>query len=362
MKRRDPLESIVDDAQAEVRAQIAAGGRVRDFAAMIARARALDPEAVPAEAAAEVTSYARVVALRRRAAEKVVGDAVGDAIADERTPRRVAPRRAWIAGAAAAILLGVGLVGAATLARREATSTGGGAASLVSPPPSAQRARIGGDEARADARAGGPVVNVQRDMSAETLPIEPVVEDTFQDTDEVTAEGAMEDADVDGGQEAAAAPEAPPPTPAPAGRSAPARPRSADLDLDPEHEARARALAGAANPSWDAIDHAAREAWRRGDLGEARALLGAIVAADSDAARVELAFGDLLVLARQVGDARGLKRARRDYLRRFPAGTYAEDARAGLCRDGDDSKCWRSYVERWPDGAHAAEARRALGE
>ncbi|MCA9634570.1 MAG: hypothetical protein KC420_00860 [Myxococcales bacterium] len=51
-----------------------------------------------------------------------------------------------------------------------------------------------------------------------------------------------------------------------------------------------------------------------------------------------------------------------EYLRRFPRGRYADDARAGLCRRADDadaSECWRRYLEAFPRGTHRAEAERS---
>lgn len=54
-----------------------------------------------------------------------------------------------------------------------------------------------------------------------------------------------------------------------------------------------------------------------------------LIATDTAAGRIELAYGDLFVLARQIGDVQGLERARRAYLERFPRGIYADDASAG---------------------------------
>ena len=113
---------------------------------------------------------------------------------------------------------------------------------------------------------------------------------------------------------------------------------------------------------WEALDRAARAAWQRGDLDAARALFAALVASEAERGRIELAFGDLMVLARQAGDAAELRATRRAYLRRFPRGIYADDAEAGLCRAEATTECWQGYLERWPGGAHADEARRALGE
>ncbi|MCA9663741.1 MAG: hypothetical protein KC486_35765, partial [Myxococcales bacterium] len=65
MSRQARLDAVIADARAEVRAQIAAGGRVRDFAAMIARAQELDPAAISEATRAEAADFASVVALGR---------------------------------------------------------------------------------------------------------------------------------------------------------------------------------------------------------------------------------------------------------------------------------------------------------
>ncbi len=76
--------------------------------------------------------------------------------------------------------------------------------------------------------------------------------------------------------------------------------------------------------------------------------------------RVELAFADRFVLTREaaVGERRALWSA---YLERFPNGRFSDDARAGLCRtaDADDKpSCWSGYVADFPSGAHRAVANR----
>jgi hypothetical protein len=123
----------------------------------------------------------------------------------------------------------------------------------------------------------------------------------------------------------------------------------------------AKASDPAVEPSWAALDREARAAWRRGDREAARALFAAIVTSDAERSRVELAYGDLMVLARLSGDQAELRRLRRAYLRRFPSGLYAEDAQVARCREAAP-RCWRAYLERWPQGAHADEARRALAQ
>ena len=74
----------------------------------------------------------------------------------------------------------------------------------------------------------------------------------------------------------------------------------------------------------------------------------------------EAAYGDLFALERRLGgDAVTLWRA---YLRQFPRGRYADDARAGVCRRepaADRGQCWTEYLAAHPDGAHRREAEQA---
>lgn len=113
------------------------------------------------------------------------------------------------------------------------------------------------------------------------------------------------------------------------------------------------------------LDGLARDAealWRAGDLAGAEKALRKIIAQAGKSSRAELAYGDLFALARQLRGKDGPVAEWRGYLRRFPHGRFAEDARAGLCghaEAADDARaCWADYLRRHPSGSHAAEARR----
>lgn len=310
------LGPMIDDARDEVHDQLDAGGRVRDFAAMIARARALDPSAVSDAALAESAGYAPVVVLHRPAP----------------APVRPAPspwrgRVVWLglAVAAAAALL-LDLVGSARLAHESVATRAGSTAQHLGPPLTHTAAVL-----TPPPRA--PSAAAPADLAAQWMP-------------EETAPDLAPPAVVRAEPEPTAAAPAPP-----ARRVRPGPPPVAD------------APPPAAAPTGAELDRLAREAWRRGDLGEARRIFTMLVATDTDPQRLELAFGDLFVLARQSGeDSKSLERTRRAYLERFPRGLYADDASAALCRAARGLECWRRYRDEWPAGAHLEEARRLLGE
>ena len=79
---------------------------------------------------------------------------------------------------------------------------------------------------------------------------------------------------------------------------------------------------------------------------------------------VELAFGDRFTIAHRNGDASKQVVLWQAYLRRFPKGRLADDARAGLCRHAAQSRrdrCWSEYLRDFPGGAYAEQARREAG-
>jgi hypothetical protein len=112
----------------------------------------------------------------------------------------------------------------------------------------------------------------------------------------------------------------------------------------------------------DDLEARAREHWRQGNLLEAEKAFRVIISRADDA-RADLAYGDLFSLERQRGGRAAQAKVWREYLRRFPRGRFAEDARAGLCghaADDEQLDCWRGYLEIHPDGSHSSRARAAL--
>ncbi len=111
------------------------------------------------------------------------------------------------------------------------------------------------------------------------------------------------------------------------------------------------------------LDAAAQEKWRQGDLRRAQQLLRKVVAKGRRGRRVQLAYGDLFTLARQLDGPSGEQSLWRAYLKDFPKGPHADDARAGLCRRAQPAAaadCWRDYIKHHPNGAHRQQAKQAL--
>ena len=112
-----------------------------------------------------------------------------------------------------------------------------------------------------------------------------------------------------------------------------------------------------------ALDAEAQALWRAGDLDGAQAVFEQIVGKGGKSSLADVAYGDLLTLARQRGDHAREAELWRAYLRRFPKGRHADDASAGLCRraQGDAAAtCWQSYVDDFPKGTHRVTANKVL--
>lgn len=104
--------------------------------------------------------------------------------------------------------------------------------------------------------------------------------------------------------------------------------------------------------------------WRAGRRDEAERLFERIVAEGGRSRAAEMAYADLFTLASQAGSAAAQRKRWRAYLRRFPRGRFADDARAGLCRTASAAEreaCWSGYLEDFPRGSFRAEARAGGG-
>ncbi|MFO0636979.1 MAG: hypothetical protein U0168_29465 [Nannocystaceae bacterium] len=106
----------------------------------------------------------------------------------------------------------------------------------------------------------------------------------------------------------------------------------------------------------------ARALWRAGDRVGADRRFAQVIAQGGRSPLVELAWGDRFAIARQLGDEAGLLSRWGTYLRRFPRGRYADDARAGLCAAESDAArrpaCWEAYLRDFPRGSYRGDASR----
>lgn len=110
------------------------------------------------------------------------------------------------------------------------------------------------------------------------------------------------------------------------------------------------------------LDERAQALWRAGDLDGSQALFEQIVDKGGKSSLADLAYGDLLTLARQRGTQAREVQLWREYLKVFPHGRHADDATAGLCRregQADAVECWNAYLEKFPQGSHRRAAQKA---
>jgi hypothetical protein len=167
---------------------------------------------------------------------------------------------------------------------------------------------------------------------------------------------------------AALAPHDPTPTASPAADlpTAPPNIHTPTASTDPPNTPTPTTLPTTPAPPRESLDDLLR---RLDDEAEARMQVGDLAGADERYAeivrrggrrvQVELAFADRFHLARQRGDRAALHRLWAAYLARFPRGQFADDARAGQCRDAAPDErpaCWRRYTDDFPRGSYAAEA------
>lgn len=113
-----------------------------------------------------------------------------------------------------------------------------------------------------------------------------------------------------------------------------------------------------------ALDDEAQRLWAAGELEAAGEAFRAIIKLAGRTRHADLAYGDLFTLTHQRKDESTELALWHEYLRRFPSGRFADDARAGLCRRGpadDRASCWRAYLADFPTGVHRRSAERALG-
>ncbi len=356
----DAFAEWMNDVVEHNEREISSSRPLPDFAEVVARAHAEDPSRVSATKLEEARALAAVIPLQasRSGAEFGVPDeALGEFLSDVREvveadvqERRLAAipsapgtervstagRWRWAMAAAAVILLGIG-VGLGSFGETLRGVQGPGDAKFQAP-----HSRVDADEGseRADVLQRSSSASARRSPKAEAPELVPELE-------------PIEEAE----------PSQPVPTPDDPtageddGDSARARAAAAAIAMKPEE----------AKPTLDdrlkALDEDAQERWRRGDLEGAEEVFRELIRRGGRRARVQLAYGDLFVLVRQARGAAGERDVWQEYLKRFPKGPHADDARAGLCRRAEDDArgaCWERYLEDFPRGAHRARAARAV--
>jgi hypothetical protein len=298
-------------------------GAVPDLADVLARARAMDPEAVPdawddlVDDEGGIVGLAQARALQRDVPDAGVGGFASALRAEievglhERSmsaiPIAPQPRRRWpIAVAAVSLAAAVVLwmAGPRILAQLDASSSPSTAEAVQSASPDREAEQW---HERVPEPPSPPVV---------TPAEEPEIE-----AEDATSTGAVE------------------------------------VDTDDT----ARATPRRTRPTLEQLEAEALAAWRAGDLASAERRMHAI-ARSGRTSRAELAYGDLFSLARQRRGAAGQVAMWREYLRRFPRGRFADDARGGLCRRAEDAdsarSCWTDYLRHHPSGTYATEASR----
>jgi hypothetical protein len=328
--RRPDLVKAARDAAALLDAQIAAARPAPDFAAMLARARALDPDAVPADP----PPLAPVIPLGRADDD---ADALApftaalrgelDAKIAERRMASIPPLAAPGRKRTLAVALGVAFAAAAAvllvLLLPERLGGGGGSSGV------AANADVEPSGAQRTEPAGRPEEHVRTDIR--TVPVEPPAPGPELEVAPVVDQPQPEPAHARGRRPRASAPkDMPERSPAPAG---------------PSLEDEAQAL------------------WERGELAAAERKYREIVDLAGIGLRAELAYGDIFALARQIRGPEGQAAAWREYLDKFPSGRFADDARAGLCRRAaadERAACWQDYLDRHPRGSHRKQAEAAL--
>lgn len=339
----DPaLDEILADTTATIDDELRQSPVPWDFAAVIARAHALDPAWVSAEDVAEAQLAAPVVSLaherRRRptrddhAFEQLLADVRIDAEHDAALrmhgvtalPKRAEPKplRKMMWGAialAAALVLTFGLLEGVRYVQRDRSMPADAALHEGEASHSPREQAIIDDDERGEPRQPRTVPQALAPEEDTTIPSEPApLEEPTKKT------------------KVAAKPKAKGP-------------------LAPPLPSLAERIA--------AIDAEAHAAWKARDYAKAEERFEALIDLAGSSRLADLAYGDLFTLARRRGDASRESALWKRYLSRFPEGRFADDARAGLCRRaGADARaqCWREYLDDFPAGSFRAQAEREV--
>lgn len=337
----DGLDGLTSHARAAIDAEIA--GELKliapDFAAIVEAAHARDPKRVPFAALVEAQDLAPIVPLgdsssrlsSRHSAElaEILSDARADADADAAAARpRTAPvppamwSRRWLWGLAAAAAVLLAVSAQSILATRQAPT---------------------------------------RDAATQA-PWWERAEDTAREAEHITPEPAPRTPR----ERPAPVPEASPdpePEPVPEAIPDPIPEPTAEPLVEPVQKASKRPPRETTAEKLRRLDEEAEQAWQSGDYTGAERRYREILALAPGSRAADLSYGDLFALSRQRSGPDAEQALWREYLKVFPRGRYADDARAGLCRRASTDErraCWQQYLEDFPGGSHRSQAARAL--
>jgi len=344
----DDLDRVLDRADLQAERDVAEHVPPA-FAAVVARARRIDPSAVPAEALAradrsaasarnvrgvgdddtsehDARIIAPFVAQARDDAELDIAVRERDGVPPMQRASRV---RAWtllggVMAAAAATILALGLV------------------------EGWRATRVAEDAPRTQSLAGADTsADVHEATQNDAPPAEPA---------SVPRRTAKPEAPADASADASAIVPAELPVPEPELFAGAALERSS---VPPVAGPRSTA-SKIPRDSLRQLDARAQAALAAGDRELADRLYTQIIARGQKHPLVELAYGERFSLARPHG-ATAQRTLWRAYLQSFPAGRFADDAEAGLCRTAaahDKPRCWSAYVAQFPSGAYRDHADR----
>ncbi len=333
----DPmLDAFLEGAVEGVELELEADCGVPDLAAVVALARQIDPERVSQAAVDEVSHYAPVVSLgemrrqrqtrddpqfdafiaqaRAHVDQEVTRELSPDPLHNQQAPQQKRSTARWVVGAllAASVILGVGVAALQSTQLTAAEATESPSAALLVEPETDPDAVH-----QASTKREQPRPEPEPELEPEP---EPEVADELDEP-------------------------------------APHRRRAKRPQPVPESKAETTAERIAR------LDKEAHAAWKAGDLSTASARFEKITKLGKRGQLAELAFGDLFTLARQRKNGAAQAKLWRSYLRRFPRGRFADDARSGLCRraaSDDQLACWSAYLDDMPRGAYRAEAQREI--
>lgn len=323
-----------------------------DFAAMLARAHAIDPTVVSAEAVREAQLAEPVISLAQRRAHRITRE-------DPEFTRLVEDVRAATEHDAALRMHGIST--APVIAPRQ-EHRGGRVWIAVLTLAAAVVLLFGAIEGVRvlELGQGRPADEaVHQDGNREAAVHEAIVEDGVPETSRRTPSSTRAE------PTAIVPPVAPPRDDATSSEPAPLEPKI--VTRTRRKPAGSVTAPAAVEPTLAerqaTLDHEAHAAWKAGDLATAQKKFEALIALSGKSRLADLAWGDLFTLARRRGDAAGETAAWKRYLAAWPRGRFADDARAGLCRReaGDGKACWREYLADFPSGVYRTQAEREVG-